>query len=169
MERASDNGTSQEQWPGRLIHLRPLQTAVAGLGIVTQSLAVGTATEAASTGVLRDEVIGTGGIWRDIVVLEGGSRGVVDVTNLAIVEAQALVRSRRRESLNRRCKTFLAGAALGSYNLRRDDGRSLADILLCSARFSHHKSGDMRGDSDLHNGIEACLHEVEIVDRMNMR
>jgi hypothetical protein len=93
---------------------------------VAKSLAVSTAPEAASIGVLSEGHIG----------IERGLRGVVDLSNSAVIEADALVGTGSRVPFDRRSKPFLAGAAFGSYQLRGNDGRSLTSILLCSAQSS---------------------------------
>jgi hypothetical protein len=80
------NGTSIYTAGRPSIHLpsiRPLQTAVACLGIVAESLAV-------STGVLSEGHLG----------IEGSLRGVVDLSNIAMVEADALVGTRSRVLFN---------------------------------------------------------------------
>jgi hypothetical protein len=63
-------------------------------------------------------------------------RGIVDLSNSAIVEAHALVGSRSGVPFNRRSQLLLAGAALGSYQLWRYYGWSLTVILLCAAQYS---------------------------------
>jgi hypothetical protein len=102
------HGTNVGTWLVPLRSILLLQTAVAHLRVVTEPLANGTASEAASIGVLSEGYLNIHG---------GMSSGITtDMGNSAIIETDALVRTCRcRVLLCRRSKALLAGTALGSH------------------------------------------------------